>query len=65
MVLGDRDELTRPVREPDRERNEIRRQRQSASISRWRPSPRVTARARRASRCATTARASPPSICRG
>ena len=62
MVPGDRDELIAAVREPDRERIEIRRQRQAR---RYRAGRAPTARARRASRCATTARASPPSICRG
>ena len=61
MVAGRPRRAHPPVREPDRERLEVRRQRQARRHRVVEP----TARARRASRCAITAPASPPSICRG
>ena len=63
MVPGDRDELIRLFE--NLIENGLKYGASGKRVEIARSLPRPTARARRASRCATTGRASPPSICRG
>ena len=64
MVLGDRDELTRLFENLIENGLKYGASGKRVDIA-LAPVTAATARARRASRCATTGRASPPSICRG